>query len=254
MIGPKPHHHLQPADVGAVVTRAYEVTVRWLDDIVEPGNINCYTGPAGSGKTFTVTWALAERDDTVRYVKIDCPVSPTKRSLLTELASALDMEFTPKASAHDVSILLWDELKPNDNDDRVLCVVVDECQRMKSTECAELLRSLVENAETQFSLLLIGGDGARAVLEGEPMLWSRMYCPARILPMECEEVLEMLPNYCPSLYESANPELLEWIYREHCHGSFRSWAGFTGRAQRIMKRNGLKKLTTEVAESVFAEA
>jgi len=247
MSAKKPQHFHNPEGVGAMSMPGYQEVVEWIDEALEPDSINCYTGVPGTGKTFAITRALWERRGQVRSVAFESPKQPTMRRLLSDLAQEMGIEHSGKATIQDLTILLRDELKPNEEDDRILCVVVDECQRMRSTECPEVLRSLVEHPSTSFALLLVGGVGAYEVLKGEPMLWSRILYPVEFYPMECEEVVEMLPSYCPSLYDGVDPALLEWIDREHCHGLFRNWAGFTRRAQSILKKTRRRKLTKELA-------
>lgn len=249
----RPQHRDNPSGVEAVWTRCAEHTEQWMDEALKPGRINCYTGPAGCGKTFTITQALMLRQHRIRAVFLDCPEQPTMKALLRELADLLGVEHKLTTSAHDLVLMLRDHLAPTEEDPRALCVVVDECQRMKSTACPEVMRSLVEHPKTSFSLMLVGGDGARTVLEAEPMLWSRMYLPVRFHPMDVEEVVEALPIYCPSLYGDVKPELLEWIDREHCHGHFRNWSSFTQRSQTVMEQTKRRKLTKDVAREAFAE-
>ncbi len=247
----KPQHRDNPEGVEAVWTRSARKADRSMDEAVMPGRINCYTGAAGCGKTFTVTQALLQREEKVRSIFLGCPDIPTMRSLLRELAERIGVKFSLSTPAHDLTFLLRDHLRPTEEDPRLVCIVVDECQKMRSTACPEVMRSLVEHDSTSFSLMFVGGDGARAVLEGEPMLWSRMYRPVGFYPLDTDEVVEMLPVYCPSLYEGVKPELLEWIDIEHCQGRFRDWSSFTHRAQKVLKESRRRKLTEQVARAAF---
>lgn len=248
----QPTQFIEADDVNSVITPGYQEVEVYFDVVLgQPKMLNCYTGPSGTGKTFAVSLALERREHEVRAVYLALSGPPTRLSLMKDLALALGVDLPSRLNAHDLGIYLLDHLNPTDEDPRKLCVVIDECQQMKSTACVEVMRGLLEHHLSSFTLLFVGGDGARAVLQREPMVWTRMVAPVQFRTLTESEVLDLLPSYCPSFYEGVDPALLVSLDRERCHGVFRNWARFTVLARHTGETNGIYKLDKQLCEAVM---
>jgi hypothetical protein len=244
---PEPRQVLDPTGAVPSVTPGYRDVEVFMDLVLEePKRLNCYTGPTGTGKTFAVSLALGSRIDEVRTVYFALKDTPTRLMLMKLLAHALGVELTTRLNAHDIATYLLEHLNPTEDDPRKLCVVIDECQFMKSTACVEVMRGLAEHDMTSFTLLFVGGNGARAVLESEPMVWRRMVAPCKFRPLAEPELLAVLPGYCPSFYEGVDPELILEIDRTWWHGVIGYWAQFTGVSQFLGGPHEMTQLDREL--------
>src|SRR5206468_2642656 len=110
----------------------------------------------------------------------------------------------------------------------------------------ETLRSLWDDSQTRFALVLVGGDGCWDLINRYPMLSSRIYTRVAFQPLTQEDVLELIPLYHP-LYRDTTPRTIERIDKRFARGNFREWASFTHMATRICERDNTEPVTNRVA-------
>lgn len=241
MTVPTAEHFAEPPGVHTIETAAMLEAEESLDGAIRRRLIGAFTGTSGTGKTFTLQTLIRERQDVVSHY-IEVPKTTTMKAIAEATARVLG---TPiRRNRFDTAYGLIDALQ-DAPDGRALAIVFDEAQRINN-ECAEFLRSLHDNRDTRFSLLLAGGDGCWDVLAKEPMLISRVWEPVHFQAWKApEEVLIYIPQY-HEIYAEADPYLLLAI-NTTCEGIFRRWAARTSRILELMEREGTTVLTPQIA-------
>lgn len=240
----KPTRHFQGLRGAEVIPTTYfQLTARTVRDVVRRLSLGVVHGPAALGKTFAVWEATRDLVDVPVYW-VEFLAKPSVPQLAADLLLALT-EVEHDEESRKLGRILLDELS------REPClVVIDEAQDL-SAECCEYLRRLHDRYETQFGILLVGGDKAWHHLSRFNHLRSRTVRRVCFQPLTADEVLETLPNYHP-IYEGVEPELLLLVDDNYAHGKFRDWAAFTADAVDICDEADTEQLTEEVALNVFA--
>lgn len=217
-------HFLGLPDAALIETDSLLLVGQTINDCVEERAMGVVHGVAGVGKTFSLEHHLAGRED-VEQVWIEALQRPT----MLDIAQGMMLALTgakPPGRRRDV----LDELVA------LLCerprlVIVDEAQRLNH-ECIDFLRYLHDRRQTDFALLLAGGNNCWQVLRREPMLRSRIWRRVQIRPLRTAAILEHMPAYHP-IYRDADGELLLWIDERFAHGVLRDWAALTHTAARL---------------------
>jgi DNA transposition AAA+ family ATPase len=236
------HHFLDLPDAQTIKTRPYALTVRAVSDLVEHAGMGLVHGDAGLGKSFAVERAVAGAS--VPHHWIAFAYRTTTRVLARDLL-ALITGVPEDGKRAVLERGLIDVLA-----DGPQIVVVDEAQNLNH-ECIEYLRHLHDRKETQFTLLLAGGNGCWELLGRFPMLRSRLYRRIRFAPLEPSQVQKAIPKF-HAIYRGANPELIASIDRSYCRGVFRSWAAFTQTAIDVTGAQLEPVLTESVVENAYA--
>jgi DNA transposition AAA+ family ATPase len=172
------------------------------------------------------------------------PLNTTPKRLLTELLE-LVTGVPHSGTQAQLEPLLIEALS-----DKRRLISVDEAQHL-NYPCVEYLRHLHDHPETNFGLVLVGGNGCWELLNRYPMLRSRIFQRVKFRPLEPDRVVELLPRLHP-IYEDADPELVRMVDDVLAHGNLRNWVSFTRSALGLLQEHGLDRLTEVVARNVFA--
>jgi DNA transposition AAA+ family ATPase len=237
------HHFLNLTGARVIATEQLLDTRDLVTDLIEVGAMGAVYGPAGTGKTFAVAQALADRPSG-SWVRTTFRSRPTTRFVRHELYTALGVGVDPPTSPVETDRLMKRALG-----ECFRLVVIDEAQWL-NRECFEYFRHLHDDPQTTFALLFVGGAGCYEVLHREPMLDSRLYAHVRFAPLTPKQVLQVIPVY-HRIYSGVDPSLITLVNERCARGNFRTWAKFTQHALRIMERDGRSSLDEEVARNVF---
>lgn len=143
--------HYQMLDGAAVLATEDLLDARDLiGEITAAVAMGAIYGPAGTGKSFAVEEAIADRRE-VDYVRTDFRAKPTMRYVRQELGRLLGV--TTSTGAFEADWALKRALS-----ERFRLVIIDEAQWL-NRECFEYLRHLHDDPDTRFALLFVGGDG-----------------------------------------------------------------------------------------------
>jgi DNA transposition AAA+ family ATPase len=244
-----PTHFLGLTGAATLDTRQFQLAGRVMDDLVEADAVGVIHGPAGVGKTFTVTSHLERMREAggprVVTVPLAFPSKPTMLRVATDLTCALTGS-APTKSRNRFQLIngLIGLLSGPKR-----LVVIDEAQRLNS-ECIELLRHLHDHQETSFALLYVGGDGCWEVLSREPMLRSRVYRRLPFLPVPHDQVPELIRDY-HQIYHQASDALLWEIDDSYAHGTLRDWAAFTRTAAGLCAELGREHLDAGIVVNAY---
>lgn len=211
-------HFLALSDAALLQTNSLLLVARAIDDCVDAHAMGVVHGVAGVGKTFSLEHHLAQRPE-IETVWVDSVQRPTMRRLAQELMFGLTGAKPPGGRTD-----MLDELVALLSDKPRL-VIIDEAQRLNH-ECIDFFRYLHDRRQTEFALILAGGNNCWEVLSREPMLRSRVWRRVHIRPMTEQAVLQHIPGY-HSIYDGIDLELLLWINERFAHGVLRDWAAFT---------------------------
>lgn len=225
---------------GLIETDSLLLVARVIDDCADKHAMGVVHGVAGVGKTFSVEHHLAARPD-LETVWIDSMQRPSMLDIARELMFALTGAKPPGRRSD-----LVDELVTLLSDKPRL-VIIDEAQRLNH-ECIDFLRYLHDRRQTDFALILAGGNNCWQVLSREPMLRSRVYRRVQMRPLSDAAILAHIPAYHP-IYDGVEAELLLWINDRFAHGVLRDWAAFTSTAAELCAEHGkpLDRGTARVA-------
>jgi DNA transposition AAA+ family ATPase len=237
------HHFLNLPGARVVATEQLLDTGDLVTDLIEVGAMGAVYGPAGTGKTFAVAQALADRPAS-SWVRTTFRSRPTTRFVRHELYTALGL-----GVVHPTSPVETDRLMKRALGERFRLVVIDEAQWL-NRECFEYFRHLHDDPQTTFALLFVGGAGCYEVLHRETMLDSRLYAHVQFAPLTPKQVLQVIPVY-HRIYGGVDPSLITLVNEQCARGNFRTWAKFTQHAVRIMERDGRPSLDEEIARNVF---
>ena len=129
-------------------------------------------------------------------------------------------------------------------------VKIDEAQHL-NYPCVEELRHLHDHPDTDFALLLVGGNGCYELIQRYPMLSSRIARWTKFWTLEVGEVVHLLPDFHP-LYRQCDPELIELVDERYAEGNLRRWTNFTDAARRLADQQGSDSLTKPIVEAAFS--
>jgi len=244
----KGRHFLDLEQARTLPTPGLVATDRAVADLLEAGAMGVVHGPTGTGKTYAVETALAQRDEAL-VCWAAFPSRPTMRSVAVNLFEALSGLGAGDRTRFRLTDQLI-ELLVADPGGRPRVLVVDEAQRL-NRECIELLRHLHDHPATCFTLVLVGGDGAWEVLSREPMLRSRVFRRVTFTALAATEVCELIGAFHP-IYDGVDRELLLLVDDHFAHGNLRDWASFTYTAAKLCAEHGHPRLDEVVARNAFA--
>jgi len=236
-------HYQGLADAAVLATEALLDARDLINDISSVHAIGAIYGPAGTGKSFAVSEAVADRREH-DWVQTDFRARPTLRYVRLELSRLLGLGETVRMGPFEADWALKRALSA-----QFRLIIIDEAQWL-NRECFEYLRHLHDDADTRFALLFVGGDGCYEVLRREPMLDSRLYAYQRFAPMLPAEVLAFVPALHP-IYDGVDLNLVRLVDDTCGHGNFRSWARFTCHAARLCARTGRTVCDEEIARNAF---
>ncbi len=245
------NHYRNLRDANVLVTPAFDYAAFALQYAIEAGEIVCFYGDAGHGKTFAAETLVGE------YAECDScyltfPGRPSPKRVAAGLATALtgvDRDLT-LSQLNDVLI---DRLAA-----KKTVVIVDEAQRL-GIEALEFLRHIHDEVWRKtgrtgegeaFTLLLVGGNGCFEALTRYPMLRSRVAAWVEFPALNEEQVVDFIRQFHP-LYQDVDETLLRMIDEEAMHGNLRDWADFTHKAVSLCKRTN-SPLTEEISRNAFA--
>ncbi len=174
------------------------------------------TGPPGTGKSFLLATVAPEIEG--RVVRIEFDHRPTMLSTTTQSLMKLTGE-PGRGSKHDKIPQLIEALS------QPTTLLVDEAQRL-NRECLDHLRYLHDHPDTNFGLVLAGGEGCWEVLGSEPQLRRRIYRPVFFRPLSLEEIITFLPRFHP-IWRSATPDVIERLNSAFGYGLLGHWAAIT---------------------------
>lgn len=233
----------RPQGASIVETKSFLLTERALHDIRRKSRMGAFVGLAGTGKTFAIR-ELTDEMENIRVVWLEFESRPTILHLARMIYKGLFGE-EATGNRNKISAAIIDGLR-RDEGKEDLMLVVDEAQRL-NTECIEYLRYLHDHVGTGFSLAILGGDGAWAVIREEPMLISRIYRRVTFEPIQDSEIVATIRNY-HEIYESIDEDLILDI-NEYCQGVFRWWASITETLVDLMADADETDLSRETIEA-----
>jgi hypothetical protein len=237
-------HTVDVKNTTPVPTEPHALVARIVRGLVRHRAIGAAYGAAGLGKTYSTEAAVEGLDIAVHWF------TPLNRSTMKMVADALLYEIT--AVEHHGSLSRMTRTLVGVLAERPRLVVVDEAQRLNQ-ECIEYLRHLHDHPDTDFALLLVGGNRCWEVITKHPMVESRIARRIEFKPLTNMQVLRLLPKYHP-LYTNVDPELLLLVDDCYAHGNFRSWANFTVSAIDLCREFDIPDLTEDIIGNVFALA
>lgn len=235
--------HYQMLDAAVLATEDLLDARDLIGEISTATAMGAIYGPAGTGKSFAVDEAVADRSE-ADFVRTDFRARPTMRYIRQELGRLLGVGTACRVGAFEAD---WALKRALSQEFRL--VIIDEAQWL-NRECFEYLRHLHDDPDTRFALLFVGGDGCYEVLRREPMLDSRLYAHQRFGPLTPAAVLAFIPTY-HRIYTDADPAVLRLVDDTCGHGNFRSWARFTCHANRLCQRTGRTVCDEEIARNAF---
>jgi AAA domain len=235
-------HHFLDLDAKTIRTREFTLTQQAVDDSISRRAMGLVHGDAGLGKTFAVEEAV-RRLCLPTHCLVFSQGTTTKAlvSVLLRLITGVPHEGTLTLLQLALRDVLAGELR---------LIVVDEAQHLNH-DCVQQLRLLHDDPETNFALLLVGGNGCWELLQSYAMLRSRLYRRVAFVPLTRERILKAMPGFHP-IYRGIDPELIATIDTCYGRGNFRDWAAFTCTAVDLMARLGARELTEQIVQNALA--
>jgi DNA transposition AAA+ family ATPase len=239
-----------PPGARIISTPQLQLARHVVSDITAHQAVGVIHGNAGLGKTFAVRTcadamtAGSGRREAPEVVTVSFTPQPTLR----QIADGLYLTLTGRQGSNSRFHITRDLITELSRVPRL--VVVDEAQRLTG-HGIELLRHLHDDANTQFGLLYVGGDGCWEVLSREPMLASRIWRRLAITPLDRAVIPKVIRSYHP-MYAQADDDLLGYIDDRFSHGIWRNWASFSSTACLIAERAGRTLIDAEIATNAFA--
>jgi DNA transposition AAA+ family ATPase len=239
-----------PPGARIISTPQLQLARHVVSDITAHQAVGVIHGNAGLGKTFAVRTcadamtASPGRREAPEVVTVSFTPQPTLR----QIADGLYLTLTGRQGSNSRFHITRDLITELSRVPRL--VVVDEAQRLTG-HGIELLRHLHDDANTQFGLLYVGGDGCWEVLSREPMLASRIWRRLAITPLDRAVIPGAIRSYHP-MYAEAGDDLLAYIDDRFAHGIWRNWAAFSSTAHLISGRAGRTLIDEEIVTNAFA--
>jgi DNA transposition AAA+ family ATPase len=237
-----PDQFLKLEGARTLETDDYLRAQRAVFDLARLQGIGVIHGDAGLGKSHSVKSAI-ERLTGIPVSWFDFPGRTTPKQLVAGLLEKIT-NISHEGSRARLEILLLDLL----SDTRRL-LVIDEAQRLYD-ESIEHVRHLWDRPNTQFGLVLVGGNDCWSRISRYPMVWSRIHRNVAFQPLSIDEVLEHIPKFHP-IYASTPLELIEAVDHEYAHGNLRDWTKFTVDAVDLVRENQLAGLNKQVIDAVY---
>ncbi len=211
-------HFLGIRGASLLRTPAWALGREGLMEAAQQRAITAVTGPPGTGKTFLLNTVEPELD--LPVVRIEPHLRPSMLSITTQMLEAMTGD-PGRGSRHTKIRPLVDALASP------VVVMVDEAQRM-NRECLDHLRYLHDHRDTDFALVLAGGQGCWEVLGREPQLRRRIWRPTFFRPLAPPEVVQLIPKF-HAVWQTST-DVLERLNAEFAHGVLGNWAALTATA------------------------
>ena len=187
-----------------------------MQETVAARAIASITGPPGTGKSFLLSSVAPDLALPITRVEFDH--RPTMLSVSSQLMYKLTGEL-PAGTKHGLIAPLVQALA------RPRALLVDEAQRL-NRECLDHLRFLHDHPDTEFALILAGGQGCWEVLGREPQLRRRIYRPVFFRALTPAEISELIPKLHP-VWTRVSASHIEQIDSEFAQGLIGNWAAIT---------------------------
>jgi len=214
---------------------------RNLERAFRPGHLSAIAaiGDFGSGKTFAALTVLDRLGYEFIYVKAGQALNHL--SVIKRIGQAAEgIKWVGK----------YDELQPDLIDllsERPRVLVIDEAHKLTPTAITEL-RNLLDDDDTLFALLLIGGDRLENKLIANDELDDRVVYRTYFRPLNDREAVKAMRAFHP-FYADVDEKLLRYVNRR-CKGRYRRWASFTLDAVDACVESG-SWLTQSLAEGIL---
>lgn len=232
--GAKPARHFLDLQGASVIrTPAFVVACEGLREAVEAFAISAIVGPPGVGKTFVLDTVEPELD--LPVLRIEPELRPTMLSITTQLLELLTGDPGRGPVHRKLRPLIAALSRPR-------VIMVDEAQRM-NRECLDHLRYLHDHRETNFALILAGGQGCWQVLGAEPQLRRRIWRPTFFEPLSVEEIVDLMPQFHPVW--QTDPAVLQRIDGLFAGGILGNWAAITLSAVRSRPNGATRPVTAD---------
>lgn len=236
-----------PSSAGGDVFRTVDTTAYRTAQItcaaaVRHGSIAVLYGPAGCGKTYALEAFLASVDRPVVAISAAPRPSPKQifEELLIELTGTVDAMTTSKLRRHCIEILA--EVRP--------LVAIDEAQNL-TTLWLRQLRSLHDEGQRSWPLLLVGGRDCLRRLDESPALKSRAALRVEFAPLSGEVLFTTLAALHPVLARTPQ-RLLAQIDERYGRGNLRNWSELCRYAfELVAATSTTDRLTEKVVRATF---
>lgn len=238
-----PDHYLKVEGARTLNTLWFARVQEAFADAVDQRAIALIHGVAGVGKTYAVKYAI--ETCTLPVYRFVFPPDVKMRQISDVLLRRIT-----GVRHQEERFLLADTLREVLSEEP-LVIVIDEMQLL-SLESIEYLRWLwdSDDPDTQFSLILVGGNDCWNRVRRHPHLRSRIYVRAFLKPLTREDVCEAIPRYHP-IYEQAQEGTIRYVDSHFARGNLREWASFTNKSQLICERDGKDTLTQKIAKEAI---
>ncbi|WP_026912018.1 ATP-binding protein [Patulibacter minatonensis] len=234
--GPNGKHFLDLQGATLLRTPFWVIGRESLHQTVARQAICAITGPPGSGKTFLLDTVQPEFDRPV--LRFEPEEDPTMLSITEQMLFELTGdEGGKRASKHKKVRPLIEALRTPK------IVIVDEAQRM-DRRCLDHLRYLYEHRESDFCLILAGGEGCWARIGAEPHLRRRVYRHTAFRYLNLDEVRTLLPKY--HAVWKTEQRVIDVIDSHFAQGMAGNWASITVTATTTRKENSKPVTMAEV--------
>ncbi|MEV4420535.1 ATP-binding protein [Patulibacter sp. NPDC049589] len=179
--------------------------------------IGAITGPPGAGKTFLLDSVQPEFD--LPVLRFEPGEDPTMLSITEQMLLELTGDAGGnRVSKHKKARPLIEALRTP----RI--VIVDEAQRM-DRKCLDHLRFLYEHRESNFTLILAGGEDCWARIGAEPHLRRRIFRRTFFRYLNLDEVRTLLPKYHPVW--KTEQDVIDVVDSHFAQGMIGNWASIT---------------------------
>lgn len=228
-------------NAATIKTETFLRTRRVVADCIRFKSLGVLVGEAGHGKTFAMDSAVAMSPDPVIKTLFSHQATPREVARqLIQCATGVPHKSGTRFDFEDDCVDLFRE--PH-------VAVIDEAQHL-NRDCTFFLRLLLDHAETNVAIILVGGNGCWEKLCRDPMLRSRVYRRVQFGPVCEEDLLDAIFDYHP-IYNGADREMLAELYLRYPLGQLRMLAIFTHTAMLLCQESDTATLNENVVEKAL---